>query len=73
MCFKAARRQIATVVELPSVGHPLVDQDHARAKVVEEAAECVTGTRALFVVSRDSAVGVLASELPCEFAPIVCG
>ena len=48
--LEAAGRQVALVVELARVGHPLVDQDQARPVLLEQLAQHVAGVRGLLVV-----------------------
>ena len=67
--LEAARRQVALVVELARVGHPLVDQDQARPVLVEQLAQHVAGARRLLVVGLDAGERLLAAELPGQLAP----
>ena len=67
--LEAARRQVALVVELAGVGHPLVDQDQARPVLVEQLAEHVAGAGRLLVVGLDAGERLLAAELPGQLAP----
>ena len=69
LCLEAAGRKVATVVELSRVGHPFVDQNHARNEGVEQAAKGVAGARPLLVVGRDTGVRVAPAKLPGEFSP----
>ena len=67
--LEAARRQVALVVELARVGHPLVDQDQARPVLVEQLAQHVAGAGRLLVVGLDARERLLAAELPGQLAP----
>ena len=67
--LEAAGRQVALIVELAGVGHPLVDQDQARPVLVEQLAQHVAGVGRLLVVGLDARVGLLAAELPGQLAP----
>ena len=67
--LEAAGGQVALVVELARVGHPLVDQDQARAVLVEQLAQHIAGAGRLLVVGRTRCEGLLAAELPGQLAP----
>ena len=67
--LEAAGGQVALVVELARVGHPLVDQDQARPVLVEQLAQHVAGAGRLLVVGLDAREGLLAAELPGQLAP----
>ena len=69
LCVEVAGGQVAFVVELACVAHPLVDQDQARAVLGEDLAERVAGVRRVPIVGLDPGVGVPASELPRQLAP----
>ena len=60
--LEAAGRQVALVVQLARIGHPLVDQDQARAVVVEQLAQHVAGAGRLLVVRLQA----LRRLLPCR-------
>jgi hypothetical protein len=62
--LEAAGRQVALIMELTSVGHPLIDQDQARAILVEKLAQDVSGTGRVAVIGLDAAEGLFAPELP---------
>ncbi len=57
------------MMQLARVGHPLVDEHHARTEVVEEAAKGVAGARALFVIGGDTVVANPPAQLPGELDP----
>jgi hypothetical protein len=69
LCFEAAGGQVALVVELARIGHPLVDQDHARAVVVEQLAQHVAGAGRFLVVGGQPRERLSAAKLPGQFAP----
>jgi len=61
--------EVALVVQLSSVGHPLVDQHEAGAIFLEQLAQDVPGAGGLLVVLLDAGIGLLAAELPRQLAP----
>ena len=67
--LEAAGGEVALVMQLASVGHPLVDEDQAVAVFIEEFQQCIAWTRRLFVVGRDARERLLATQLPRQLAP----
>ena len=67
--FEGAGRQVALVVQLPRVGHPLVDQDQTGAVVVEERPQRIAGIGGMGVVVGDAGERLLPPQLPGQLAP----
>ena len=67
--LEAAGGKVALVVQLASVGHPLVNEDLAGAVFVEEFAQCIARVCRVLVVRRDTGKCLLAAQLPRQLAP----
>ena len=67
--LEGAAGQVAAIVQLAGIGHPLVDEDEAGAVVDKELAQLVAGVGGAGVVGRDAVVGGPAAQLPGQFAP----
>jgi len=67
--LEPARRQVALVVQLPRVGDPLVYEDQARAVFGKQGAEHIPGTGRLLIIGFHLCEGLLAAQLPRQFAP----
>src|SRR5579863_8656684 len=49
-------------MQLPSIGHPFIDENQTRAVLVQELAQRISRARGLFVVCLDALVGILAAS-----------
>ncbi len=67
--LEVAAGQLGRVVKLAGVGHPLVDEDEARAVVVHQFAQHVAGAGGSLVVGAQAIIGRPAAQLPGQFAP----
>jgi hypothetical protein len=56
-------------VKLPRVGHPLIDQDQARAVLLEQLAQRIARARRLLIVRLNPRERLLAPKLPGQLAP----
>ena len=64
MRVERARGQIAALVQLPGIGNPFVNQDEARAELLEQLAEFVARVGRLFVGFLDD--GIASFPLPTQ-------
>ena len=75
--LEVPRWQVALVVELAGIRHPLVDQDQAWSVLFEQFAQRIAGIRGLLVVCGNARIGLLGllqptlsiAQLPGHFAP----
>ena len=67
--LESTRGQVALVVELARVGHPLVDQDQAGPILLEKLTQRIPRAGRLLVVGLDPGKGLLAAKLPGELPP----
>ena len=69
MRIEVASRQITLVVELPGIGNPFIDEDQAGTELLEQDAQFIAGTDALFIGCPYNFVSLFLSQLPSKFAP----